>query len=273
MEDIKKIFEAANVDVAVLGNVAACAWWEDNKANHAGKKPQHVEEYRKLCSNDADRKAEAVKLLPAFESKKLTPNAAANYIANQGGKIGQQTLERISGFKPVAGRSERTTTTAKAVAPVVNKTAVERPVSVQDLPKAERYFFEALMSLAGEQLISQANQRVIERILADEHAEIERRAKASLSTLASWQAALKAPEQPVEASGNEAMPEDTKGKKEGVAVFLGRLAEDMAKGEQMLKAEDEKRLLIIKESGNSDYSEKAHRFWNTSLIQRLNNRA
>ncbi|EPT9873080.1 hypothetical protein ACVTW2_000665 [Escherichia coli] len=228
---MKAIFEAAGVNVAVLGNAT-------------DPKPTTDE-----------RKAEAQKLVPALKAGEITVGAIVKYVTGlDGHKLAQQQFYALAGWKP----SNTTTPAVKAAvaSPVQPVTASTPNVETFTITKAEKYLFDVLVMMANKEDLEEAHKQVKQRFLAEREEEIMKQIERELSSISPI--VNRGVETPVTVFEPVAVPEQGKRVKEGVAEFLGRLEEELKSDVPMLDEADQKRLITIKESGNS-HSDRAYK--------------
>lgn len=236
MKTVEQIFEAAGVNVAILGNAT-------------DPKP----------STDA-RKAEAQKLVPALKAGEIYVGSIVKYVAGlEGHKLAQQQFYALAGWKPASSATQpvkpASTIRSENTAPVLKKniTNVMLGDGAKTFTKAQVYLFEALFDIAKERdFLAEAETIVINRTLADIQDEVTNKIQREIE--AAKLMLGKKEETPINEGVDvqEEQPQPAAGKKENKYEFHERMKDLLTAGGVVeLENEDLQLLYEMAEKGNT----------------------
>ncbi|MCL5521607.1 hypothetical protein M5Y73_25865 [Citrobacter cronae] len=166
MSDKSELISKA-ADLKTLGNWKAWNWLE---AQSEPKPATTSAEFRGVSVSAELRKAEAAKLKPLIDEKKVTINDVVKAVEAIGGKVAYAQMQGWLGIKVAPS--------VKA-APVTVKQSEE----VFTISKGERYFYDALLKMVRAEDIAEAKRIVLEQFKEEQMERIEREAQEQMKAL------------------------------------------------------------------------------------------
>lgn len=106
MTTVKELIQSVNCDLNVLGDVKATQWRKDHKVDYV--KARHNEDYIAVSCSTDNRKAEALKLVPLVNDKKLKWSDIDKEIEAIGGSLALQSWYTFTGLSAKKRESKNT---------------------------------------------------------------------------------------------------------------------------------------------------------------------
>ncbi|EED8424411.1 hypothetical protein A4J64_001954 [Salmonella enterica subsp. enterica serovar Losangeles] len=170
MTTIKELIESVNCDLNVLGDVKATQWRKDHNMNYANAR--HNKGHSTIsCSTDA-RKAEALKLIPLVNDKKLKWSDIDKEIEAIGGSLALQSWYTFTGLS-AKKRESKTTPVKGNITETVsqdNDQLKAMQLQLEEL-KARLEVAEAISQLVPVIVNKDSQSSVLAKIKAEEQAK------------------------------------------------------------------------------------------------------
>ncbi|MIL94245.1 hypothetical protein B2G98_22635 [Salmonella enterica] len=170
MTTVKELIKSVNCDLNVLGDVKATQWRKDHNMNYA--KARHNEDYISVSCSTDERKAEALKLVPLVNDKKLKWSDIDKEIEAIGGSLALQswyTFTKLSAKK----RKSKTTPVKENITETVsqdNDQLKAMQLQLEEL-KARLEAAEAISQLVPVIVNKDSQSSVLAKIKAEEQAK------------------------------------------------------------------------------------------------------
>ncbi|EDP9631345.1 hypothetical protein AFK16_000927 [Salmonella enterica subsp. enterica] len=170
MTTVKELIKSVNCDLNVLGDVKATQWRKDHNMNYA--KARHNEDYIAISCSTNERKAEALKLIPLVNDKKLKWSDINKEIEAIGGSLSLQSWYTFTGLS--AKKRETKTTSVKGnITETVsqdNDQLKAMQLQLEEL-KARLEVAEAISQLVPVIVNKDSQSSVLAKIKAEEQAK------------------------------------------------------------------------------------------------------
>lgn len=173
MTTVKELIKSVNCDLNVLGDVKATQWRKDHNMNYA--KARHNEDYISVSCSTDNRKAEALKLVPLVNDKKLKWSDINKEIEAIGGSLALQswyTFTKLSAKK----RKSKTTPVKGNITETVQEASQDNDqlkamqLQLEEL-KARLEAAEAISQLVPVIVNKDSQSSVLAKITAEEQAK------------------------------------------------------------------------------------------------------
>lgn len=168
---IEELIKNVNVDLNVLGNVKAYKWLEKQPNKDSIKYTS--KDFRTNSESKGNREAEALKLLDAYKSNKISTNEVIKAVKKVGGVVNANQLLQWWG---VYSPSESKATKRKEQQSEQPFSPVSKDDGGRWISKAESYFFDAVLMAMSEADIKTAQKAAESRIAAEALALIQEQA-------------------------------------------------------------------------------------------------
>lgn len=168
---IGELIKNVNVDLNVLGNVKAYKWLE--KQSNKDTIKYTSKDFRTNSESKGNREAEALKLLDAYKSNKISTNDVIKAVKKVGGVVNANQLLQWWG---VSSPSESKATKRKEQQSEQPFSPVSKDDGGRWISKAESYFFDAVLMAMSEADIKTAQKAAESRIAAEALALIQEQA-------------------------------------------------------------------------------------------------
>lgn len=170
MTTVKELIKSVNCDLNVLGDVKATQWRKDHNMNYA--KARHNKDHIAITCNKEDRIAEALKLVPLVNDKKLKWSDIDKEIEAIGGSLALQSWYTFTGLS--AKKRETKTTPVKGnITETVsqdNDQLKAMQLQLEEL-KARLEVAEAISQLVPVIVNKDSQSSVLAKIKAEEQAK------------------------------------------------------------------------------------------------------
>lgn len=170
MTTVKELIKGVNCDLNVLGDVKATQWRKDHNMNYA--KARHNADYIAISYSTDNRKAEALKLVPLVNDKKLKWSDIDKEIEAIGGSLALQSWYTFTGLS-AKKRESKTTPVKGNITETVsqdNDQLKAMQLQLEEL-KARLEAAEAISQLVPVIVNKDSQSSVLAKITAEEQAK------------------------------------------------------------------------------------------------------